>query len=136
MKTAGGCSGGQAPCDCGGCHKCLHAQSKNPRAGDVLDEQVIFAAKAAIDKCPAVSHLEAKILHVVAQLSPVLTSVYSKRNVQRSFEISGVWPLDPLRVLEQWKGFESTSDQQRDCLADSVVLGESSPTLHSRQIAH
>ena len=101
VKTAGGCSGKQAPCDCGACFKCLHAQVENPRHGDVLDEQIMVAARKAIDECPAVSHLSSKIMHVVAKVSPVLTSVFSKHNVQRSFEIPGVCPLDPLRALDQ-----------------------------------
>ena len=114
VKTAGGCSGSQAPCDCGACFKCMHAQVKNPRHGDVLDEQIVLAARRAIDACPAVAHLKSRILHVVAKVSPVLASVFSKHNVQKSCEIPGVYPLDPLRVLSQFAGFENIPDHLRD----------------------
>jgi hypothetical protein len=116
VKTAGGCSGSQAPCDCGACFKCLHSQVKSPRHGDVLDEQLMVTARRAIDACPAVSHLKSRILHVVAKVSPVLTSVFSKHNVQKSFEIPGVYPLYPLRVLSQFAGIKDISDQLRDQL--------------------
>lgn len=120
VKTAGGCSGSQAPCDCGACFKCLHAQVKNPRHGDVLDEQVMIAAQRAIDACPAVSHLRSKILHVVAKVSPVLASVFSKHNVQKAFEIPGVYPLDPMRVLNQFAGIQDIPDSLRDHLLSVI----------------
>ena len=33
--------------------------------------------------------------------------MFSKHNILRSFSIPGVWPLDPLCVLREWKGFEA-----------------------------
>jgi hypothetical protein len=119
-KTAGGCSGRQAACDCGACFKCLHAQVKNPRQGDVLDEAVMAAARRAIDACPAVSQWKSRILHVVARVYPVLASVFSKHNVQRSFEIPGVYPLDPLIVLSQCEGFENMPESLRDHLLSII----------------
>jgi hypothetical protein len=112
MKTGGGCSGTQNPCDCGVCFKSIHAQSRNPRPGNVPDELVIAAAKRAIEGCerlnpPAFAQLKKQILHLVATEQPILADVFSKHNILRSFSIPGVWPLDPLCVLRQWKGFEA-----------------------------
>jgi hypothetical protein len=80
----------------------------------------MVTARRAIDACPAVSHLKSRILHVVAKVSPVLTSVFSKHNVQKSFEIPEVYPLDPLRVLSQFAGIKDIPDQLRDQLLITI----------------
>lgn len=120
IKLAAATSKIQQPCDVSPCFKITKWISKNRshRYDDVIRPWCMDKVEQLL--APLEADARAKYILFMHRLPGILSSAFTHAHIVEGWVVSGMWPLSPLRMLQQCSTFKHYTAQESEVLLAAV----------------